>query len=241
MAIKFNPKEQQATGRGAEKPPYAPNVVNQTVTYGGATWKGNPGSDWTMQSSNPSSSSGSSVDQLGQANAFTQSYQNAIANQPSYQDLWKNIASGFNYPGLAQNATNLQNEYFAIPQQYTSVQPGANQSGPQRENAMQLAQWRLAPQVNAATNQAQTAGQLTAAQLAAAQAQQQKELLPYLSQQQLLQGILGNITGILQSQIGQQYKITPQGQFISTGAVPGTVPGAAGQYASNYSTFYPFG
>lgn len=30
------------------KPNYAPNVVNQTVDFGGYTWKGNPGSDWTM-------------------------------------------------------------------------------------------------------------------------------------------------------------------------------------------------
>jgi hypothetical protein len=28
-------------------PPYAPNVVNQTVTYNGRTFKGNPGSGWT--------------------------------------------------------------------------------------------------------------------------------------------------------------------------------------------------
>jgi hypothetical protein len=33
----------------AVKPPYAPNVVNQTVSYGGATWKGNPGSDWVLE------------------------------------------------------------------------------------------------------------------------------------------------------------------------------------------------
>ena len=29
-----------------QKPNYSPNVVNQTVDYGGATWKGDPGSDW---------------------------------------------------------------------------------------------------------------------------------------------------------------------------------------------------
>lgn len=31
-----------------EKPPYQPNVENQTVEYGGQTWKGNPGEDWTL-------------------------------------------------------------------------------------------------------------------------------------------------------------------------------------------------
>lgn len=33
-----------------QQPPYSPNVVNQTVDYGGVTWKGNPGSGWTAQS-----------------------------------------------------------------------------------------------------------------------------------------------------------------------------------------------
>ncbi len=28
------------------KPNYSPNVVNQTVDYGGSRWKGNPGGDW---------------------------------------------------------------------------------------------------------------------------------------------------------------------------------------------------
>lgn len=35
----------------AEQPPYAPNVVNQTVQYGGATWKGNPGTGWSLEGS----------------------------------------------------------------------------------------------------------------------------------------------------------------------------------------------
>lgn len=30
------------------EPPYAPNVVNQTVDFNGITWKGNPGTGWTQ-------------------------------------------------------------------------------------------------------------------------------------------------------------------------------------------------
>lgn len=30
-------------------PPYSPNVVNQTVSYGGQTWKGNPGGEWAVE------------------------------------------------------------------------------------------------------------------------------------------------------------------------------------------------
>lgn len=35
------------------QPPYAPNVVNQTVSYGGKTWKGNPGGSWYEEVKDP--------------------------------------------------------------------------------------------------------------------------------------------------------------------------------------------
>lgn len=37
------------------QPPYQPNVVNQTVEYGGVTWKGNPGQGWTREVKAPPS------------------------------------------------------------------------------------------------------------------------------------------------------------------------------------------
>ncbi len=33
-------------GGGGNQPPYSPNTVNQTVDYGGRTWRGNPGQGW---------------------------------------------------------------------------------------------------------------------------------------------------------------------------------------------------
>ncbi len=42
------PQPQQQQQQGGQ-PPYAPNVQNQTVSYGGNTWKGNPGQGWTLQ------------------------------------------------------------------------------------------------------------------------------------------------------------------------------------------------
>src|SRR3990167_664826 len=41
--------QQKNQSGGGEKPPYAPNVVNQTVSYGGRTWKGNPNQDWYLE------------------------------------------------------------------------------------------------------------------------------------------------------------------------------------------------
>ena len=40
----------QPSSGGGSPPPYAPNVVDQTVEYGGTVWKGQPGGGWTAQS-----------------------------------------------------------------------------------------------------------------------------------------------------------------------------------------------
>ena len=45
---------------GGTPPPYAPNVVNQTVSYGGKTWKGNPGTGWTLEGGGTPGTSGAS-------------------------------------------------------------------------------------------------------------------------------------------------------------------------------------
>ena len=37
----------------ATPPPFNPNTENQTVDFGGATWKGQPGGSWTLQRENP--------------------------------------------------------------------------------------------------------------------------------------------------------------------------------------------
>ena len=37
----------------ATPPPYSPNTQDQTVDFGGATWKGQPGGGWTLQRENP--------------------------------------------------------------------------------------------------------------------------------------------------------------------------------------------
>jgi hypothetical protein len=68
------------------QPPYQPNVVNQTVDFGGVTWKGNPGQGWSQQSftgGNPIGPGGS--DPMAMVKA-AQQFQ-VQANQPSIQTL----------------------------------------------------------------------------------------------------------------------------------------------------------
>ena len=43
------PQRSQQPSRPTNAPPYEPNVVNQTVSYGGYTWKGNPGQGWSLE------------------------------------------------------------------------------------------------------------------------------------------------------------------------------------------------
>lgn len=65
------------------KPPYAPNVVNQTVSYGGITWKGNPGSDWTPET--PSGGGGGNVDPVATFKALAAAQ--AELNKPAISQL----------------------------------------------------------------------------------------------------------------------------------------------------------
>lgn len=53
------------------QPGYAPNVENQTVDFGGATWKGQPGSGWTLQRVNPEATNYSSTPGKGDINPET--------------------------------------------------------------------------------------------------------------------------------------------------------------------------
>lgn len=85
-----------------DPPSYSPNVQNQTVDFGGARWKGNPGSGWSL------------VGQTGQAGLDT------TVNAPSFQDvlgqantLNKSLIQA-NQPAitsLGQQSTDLQSRY----------------------------------------------------------------------------------------------------------------------------------
>lgn len=75
------------------QPNYAPNVVNQTVDYGGATWKGNPGTGWTMQNLNPAATNFSSTPQKTDVNPATgKSYDTNPATGVPDDNYWAAVA-----------------------------------------------------------------------------------------------------------------------------------------------------
>lgn len=75
----------------AQQPPYAPNVVNQTVDYGGVTWKGQPGGGWTAQSAtgggsvNGGGNTAAPIDPIETAKKLLEFQK--TANQPVIQSL----------------------------------------------------------------------------------------------------------------------------------------------------------
>lgn len=88
------------------KPPYAPNVVNQTVDYGGYTWKGNPGGDWQMM--HPTGNG--PQDQQAKADAYGSAIGSAVG-------------------GLETQKTNLSDQYGSLLQTVTGqYQPLINQT-----------------------------------------------------------------------------------------------------------------
>lgn len=66
---------------GAQPPPYAPNTENQTVSYNGTTWKGNPGQGWTQQGAG------------SQGESFADSILKAVADplQAEIESWWKRL------------------------------------------------------------------------------------------------------------------------------------------------------
>lgn len=96
----------------AQQPPYSPNTQNQTVEYGGATWKGQPGGGWTMQGGGGDSSG--NLDVVGQAQKLLdfqkQANQPVVASlqsqQPGLQDKYKQLVDSIK--GNQQLDTNRQ-------------------------------------------------------------------------------------------------------------------------------------
>lgn len=82
------PSNSQSTDTGEpQQPPYAPNVVNQTVSFGGAVWKGNPGTGWTLDHMEGGGGGG------GGGESFADSILQAVVDplQKEIESWWKRL------------------------------------------------------------------------------------------------------------------------------------------------------
>lgn len=110
-------------GGGGEQPPYSPNVQNQTVTYKGVTWKGNPGGGWTMvgQASTPQVQAAATPTPTFNMGAFTKNLQDQMGS------IGRKVSTGIGDVGstIKQGGTNLLNAIKSRVQPLPNYKVGA--------------------------------------------------------------------------------------------------------------------
>lgn len=136
-----------------EKPDYAPNVVNQTVSWKGNTWKGNPGSDWVLEGSG--GDGGGSYDALlgslpkaqdfaasldiPQDNAFGD-YMKYLSSQESPVDFYRRMGDEAGLPEMRKTQSTLQGQIYSLEDSLRRVEPDV--SATSRNSVMTEAQRR---------------------------------------------------------------------------------------------------
>lgn len=101
-------------------PPYSPDTADQTVQYGGAIWKGQPGGGWAFQAlpgQTPSSGGSSTPDPVEQAKKLQQF--NIEANQPHIQSLQASIPE--TEQKFASEQQRLLGEKAPLQERYKSL------------------------------------------------------------------------------------------------------------------------
>lgn len=105
----------------AQQPPYAPNTVNQTVDYGGATWKGDPGSGWHLASTDTRhgayAGSGGASDMASLAAQTLKLYQEA--NAPAVKSLEESIPLVGQQ--TAQTSAQLKSSQTTLESRYNTL------------------------------------------------------------------------------------------------------------------------
>lgn len=127
---------------------------------------------------------------------YVDQYAKSVASNPTMQALYNQGNVQFNVPGLAQNATNLNNAVLQDPQNNVNLAKGFDTSNDQvqQQTAQDLA--RLSPLAQSATNQSQQAQNLAGQYVQAGLTQNQMNLLPVQEQGTLLgQNLSAQATG----------------------------------------------
>jgi len=118
-------------------------------------------------------------------NDFINSYNAKIASQPSLSDSYAKYGAANNLTGLGQQANTLNNAVLQTPQQNLDLAKGFNYNQNQVNQKTTQDLTKLQPLATAATNNFQTAQNLTNQQVGYQQTQNQYELQPLQAQQQM--------------------------------------------------------
>jgi len=168
------------------KPDYAPNVVNQTVSFGGKTWKGNPGQDWVEMGTSPSdilaaqkaATDAENARQEAKITDFLTRFKTAVGAQETVPAAAERIGGTLGLPQLQQTSQGLIKSVAEIPKVQTQATRGYDVNANQLARIIGAKQAELAPIAQQAVTQEQNAQSNLGTQLGYLNAQQQRELTP---------------------------------------------------------------
>lgn len=172
------------------KPPYAANTQNQTVAYGGATWRGQPGQDWVRIDNDPAEIL---KNQQAQTEAFNKAqetkqtdfinrYKAAVGAQETVPAAAERIGGTLGLPQLQKTAQGLIKSVAEIPQVQTQASRGFDVNANQLARIISSKQAELSPRAQQAVTQEQSAESNLGTELGYLNAQQTRELQPYLTE-----------------------------------------------------------
>lgn len=130
--------------------------------------------------------------QQAQTNDFLNRYSTAIQGQTSIPDLYSQIASTYGLPTLTQNANLLNEQVANLPYTGQNVLRGTGANQTQLDQYINQKIKEISPLAQRATDAKQQAEQLVSTQLGLEQQQQQKELLPFSAEENLLSSRLAS-------------------------------------------------
>ena len=135
---------------------------------------------------------------LGGQNAetadFLKRYTGAITAQPSMSALATRIGGELGLPQLQANSQSLQNTLFNLPSTYSKATTGYDVNANQLARIIGQKQSEIAPAASLAQSNLQNAQNTLTTRLGYEQADQNKQLLPYQTEQNLLSDRLARET-----------------------------------------------
>lgn len=108
----------------ATPPPYSPNTVDQTVDFGGATWKGQPGGGWNLQRENPEATNYSATPQKTDINPQTGKMYAVNPDTGNFDDnYWSSVVEPSLGGGMsgANAGLDFAQPSLNLPQLYESL------------------------------------------------------------------------------------------------------------------------
>ncbi len=181
------------------QPNYSPNVVNQTVAFGGRTWRGQPGGSWVdITAENQANDAKNALAkqtadtqalntaQEAKQNDFLTRFRDTVGAQEKLPDMASRIGGTLGLPQLRDTAQGLVKSVAEIPQVQTNATRGYDVNSNQLSRIISTKQAELAPAAQTAVNQVQTAEGNLSTQLGYGVQQQLKDLTPFTAEQSMM-------------------------------------------------------